>query len=105
MRTIAVAVLLMLGVGVELLACLGVMVMTSAYDRLHFTAPATTIGPLAIAAAVIIEESLSTAGVKAILIAGLLLVVNPVLTHATARAGGIRTHGDFMTLEDKEARP
>jgi multisubunit Na+/H+ antiporter MnhG subunit len=59
MRTIAVAVLLMLGVGVELLACLGVMVMTSAYDRLHFTAPATTIGPLAIAAAVIIEESLS----------------------------------------------
>jgi monovalent cation/proton antiporter MnhG/PhaG subunit len=97
----AVVTLLFFGVGVELLCCLGVMVMDNVYDRLHFTAPATTLGPCAIAGAVILEESLSQAGVKALLVAGALLVSNPVLTHATARAGRIRKHGSFLPREEE----
>ena len=98
---VAVVTLLVFGVGVELLCCLGVMVMDNVYDRLHFTAPATTLGSCAIAVAVILEESFSQAGVKALLVAFALLVSNPVLTHATARASRIRKHGSFIPREEE----
>ncbi len=92
-RQVAVAVLLTLGVGVELACCVGVLVMRDAYDKLHYTAPATTIGSLAIAAAVVVSAPLSQAAVKALLVFLALLVTNPVLTHATARAARVRQLG------------
>lgn len=95
-RSLAVAVLLTVGVGVELACCLGVLVMRGAYDKLHYTAPATTIGSLAIALAVVVEESLSQAGIKALLIFATLLAANPVLTHATARAARVRQLGRWQ---------
>jgi multicomponent Na+:H+ antiporter subunit G len=105
---ILVAALLVVGVGVTLASCVGVLVMGDAYDRLHFTAPATTIAPLAIAAAIVLEERLSAAGIKALLVALVLLVTNPVLTHATARAARIRQFGEWTIQEGervKGARP
>jgi monovalent cation/proton antiporter MnhG/PhaG subunit len=103
-REVAVALLLTLGVGVELLCCVGVLVMRDAYDKLHYTAPATTVGSLAIAAAVVVDESLSQAGVKALLIFVALLVTNPVLTHATARAARVRQLGAWRA-EPEPPRP
>jgi monovalent cation/proton antiporter MnhG/PhaG subunit len=88
--SIAVVVLLVLGVAVELACCLGVLVMDDAYDKLHYLGPAAIVGPLAVAAAVVVRESLSQAGIKALLTAGLLIVASPVLSHATARALYIR---------------
>jgi monovalent cation/proton antiporter MnhG/PhaG subunit len=88
--SVAVVVLLTFGVTVELACCLGVLVMSDAYDKLHYLGPAAIVGPLAIAAAVVVRESLSQAGVKALLVAALLMVASPVLTHATARALYIR---------------
>jgi monovalent cation/proton antiporter MnhG/PhaG subunit len=88
--SIAVAVLLTFGVGVELACCVGVLVMDDAYDKLHYLGPAAIVGPLAIAAAVVVREALSQAGIKALLTAGLLIVASPVLSHATARAFYIR---------------
>ncbi|HEX6675806.1 MAG TPA: monovalent cation/H(+) antiporter subunit G [Actinomycetes bacterium] len=92
-RQVAVAVLLTLGVGVELVCCVGVLVMRDAYDKLHYTAPATTVGSLAVAAAVVVSESFSQVGIKALLVFVALLVTNPVLTHATARAARVRQLG------------
>jgi len=88
--SIAVVVLLVFGVAVELACCLGVLVMDGAYNKLHFLGPAAIVGPLAIAAAVVVQESFSQAGIKALLTAGLLIVASPVLSHATARALYIR---------------
>jgi multicomponent Na+:H+ antiporter subunit G len=99
---LAVAVLLVAGVGVTLFSCVGVLAMRDAYDRLHYTAPATTIAPVAIAAAVVLEERLSAAGIKALLVALVLLVTNPVLTHATARAARIRQFGEWTVQETGE---
>ena len=87
---IVVAALLTLGVGVELLCCIGVLVMEDAYDKLHYLGPAAIVGPAAIAAAIVIHESFSPAGIKALLTAGLLAVASPVMSHATARALYIR---------------
>ena len=87
---IIVNLLLVFGVAVELICCLGVLVMHDAYDKLHYLGPAAIVGPLAIAAAVVVRESFSQAGIKALLTAALLIVASPVMSHATARALYIR---------------
>jgi multicomponent Na+:H+ antiporter subunit G len=106
-RDVIVALLLAIGVATTLMSCLGVLVMRDALDRLHFTAPASTVAPVAFAAAVLVEEPLSSAGVKAVLAALLLIVTTPVLTHATARAARVRAHGRWKVLpeEIEEAEP
>jgi monovalent cation/proton antiporter MnhG/PhaG subunit len=88
-------VLLALGVAIELVACLGVLVMRDVYDRLHYTGPASTLGPAAIGAAVLVREGFSQAGFKVLLVAALLAFLNPILVHATARSARIREHGSW----------
>jgi monovalent cation/proton antiporter MnhG/PhaG subunit len=88
--SIVVAVLLGAGVAIELACCVGVLVMEDAYDKLHYLGPAAIVGPLVIAAAVVVRESFSQAGIKSLLTAGLLIIASPVLSHATARALYIR---------------
>jgi multisubunit Na+/H+ antiporter MnhG subunit len=61
-----------------------VLLMRDALDRLHF-AGAVTPAVLCVAAAVLVENSASLIGSKAIAIAAFTLVASPVLTHATAR--------------------
>jgi monovalent cation/proton antiporter MnhG/PhaG subunit len=103
---VAVAVLLGLGVGSALLSAVGLLATRNPYDQLHFTGPATVIGPVAIAAAVLVEEPLSSAGVKAVLIALVMLATGPVLIHATARAARVRERGRWVVhsqeIEQKE---
>ena len=100
---LAVAALLALGVAVTWLSCLGVLLMRDPYDRLHYTAPASVLAPVLIAAAVVVTEGLSAAGVKALLVAFVLVATNPVLGHATARAARIREHGQW-TITDAERK-
>jgi multisubunit Na+/H+ antiporter MnhG subunit len=62
------------------------LAMRTTFDRLHYTGPASVLGPIVLAGAVVCREALSTAGIKAVLIAAVLLLTGPVLTHANARA-------------------
>jgi len=101
--SIAVALLLGFGVAVELACCIGVLVMDDAFDKLHYLGPATIVGPVAVAAAVVVRESLSQAGIKAILAVALLVVASPVLSHATARALYIRRRDHIE--DDGRGRP
>jgi multicomponent Na+:H+ antiporter subunit G len=100
-RAIVAAALLVLGVGIELGCCVGVLVMRGVYDKLHYTAPASTLGVFAIAGAVLLRESVGGYGLKTILIALVLFVTNPILTHAIARAARIRQFGAW-TVQDQE---
>jgi multicomponent Na+:H+ antiporter subunit G len=78
----------------------GVLVAHDVYDRLHFIGPAGIFGPVAFALAVVIDEGpLSQAGLKSTLVAVILLVLSPVLVHATARAAYVREHGK-LAAED-----
>jgi monovalent cation/proton antiporter MnhG/PhaG subunit len=101
-RVAASIALLVLGVGIELACCVGVLVMRGVYDKLHYTAPATTLGAFAIAGAVVLRTPLAQFGLKALLVATALLVTNAVLTHATARAARIRRFGAWTIREDEE---
>jgi multisubunit Na+/H+ antiporter MnhG subunit len=99
---VLVAALVGLAVLVSVLSCVGVLMASDAYDALHYTAPASVVSPVLIAVAVVIEEGIgSQAGIKSIVVALLLVVLNTVLVHATARAARIRKRGRW-TLEPAE---
>ncbi|MGN6254797.1 MAG: cation:proton antiporter [Solirubrobacterales bacterium] len=94
MRTALVVALLALGVGLQLLACLGLVVMRDTFARLHYLG-AGSFGLVAIAAAIFVEEPFSMIGEKAVLVAVFLLVTGPVLVHVTARSARSRRLGDW----------
>ncbi len=98
---VLVAVLLVLGVALELFCALGVMVMRGALARLHYTGPAS-VGALAIAVAILIHEGFSLIANKALLIAAFLLLTTPVLAHVTARAARIRERGELDSPAPEE---
>jgi multisubunit Na+/H+ antiporter MnhG subunit len=85
MRDTIASALLLAGVAVELLACAGVMLMRDALDRLHYTG-AGALAALLVAAAVVVRDSFSLIGNKAIVVALLVLLTAPVLMHYTAQA-------------------
>jgi len=93
-RDAIAGVLLFAGVGIVLVCALGVVVMRDALDRLHCLS-AASFGVLLMAVAIVVEESFSLIGNKALATAVLLLLTGPVLAHATARTIRIRRHGDW----------
>jgi monovalent cation/proton antiporter MnhG/PhaG subunit len=100
-RTALVIVLLALGVGLQLLSCLGLLAMRDTYARLHYLA-ASSFGVLAIAAAIFVEEPFSMIGEKALLAAVFLLATGPVLVHVTARTARTRRHGGWAIRDDEK---
>jgi multicomponent Na+:H+ antiporter subunit G len=107
---VVAAVLLGLGVVVTVISCVGVLAMPNVFDRLHYTAPVTTLGAFAISLAVVVEEGWFAASVKSMLVFVLLVLTNPVLSHATARAARIRQFGHWVALraervDEPEAAP
>ena len=85
MREAIVVVLVAAGLALELLACAGVIAMRDAYDRLHYTGPGV-LGVLLVCAGVLVQESFSLIGWRALFVGAFALVSSPVLVHVTARA-------------------
>ncbi len=83
--TVAVDVLLGLGLAAETVCCVGVVLAVGALNRLHYAGAASTLGPVFFAAAVLVAQGLSGAGVLTLLTVGFLLISGPVLVTATAR--------------------
>jgi multisubunit Na+/H+ antiporter MnhG subunit len=98
---VTVYVLVALGVAVELAACVGLVAMRNAIDRIHYAGAGTVVGPALIAAAVCVEEGLfTTNGLNAVVVALLLALLGAALATATARAIRLRDRG---TLESTPA--
>jgi multisubunit Na+/H+ antiporter MnhG subunit len=100
-RHICVIVLLVAGVGVQAICCLGLVVFRDALDRLH-CAGAVGFGAALIAAAVVVQDSFSLIGNKAAALGLVLLFANPVLVHVTARTARARARGDWRLQPDEE---
>jgi monovalent cation/proton antiporter MnhG/PhaG subunit len=84
--SVAVDVLLAIGVTLELLCCVGVAVMRTTFDRMHYAAAGTTVPAFFVLAAVLVREHLSSGGLDAIAAVGIMFLLNPILITATARA-------------------
>jgi multisubunit Na+/H+ antiporter MnhG subunit len=88
---IAVHVLVWTAVASELVCCVGVLAARDAFARLHYAAAASTLGPSLVAAAIAVEEGIrSTAFAAALVVAVFLVLGNPAVTIATARAARAR---------------
>jgi multisubunit Na+/H+ antiporter MnhG subunit len=93
-RAVVAVILLIAGGLLELIAVLGICVMRDAYDRLHYPALAA-FGALLIAVAVVVRESFSLIGDKALLVGVILVLSGPVLVQTTVRSLLVREHGDW----------
>lgn len=101
-KDIVIWALLAIGVAGFLLSAAGLLLIRDFYEQVHFLAPSSLLGAVAIPAAVAVHEGLSQAGAKAILIGVLLFWANPVLSHATMRAGRIRRKRQWPPTEDED---
>jgi monovalent cation/proton antiporter MnhG/PhaG subunit len=102
---IVTTVFLIIGVVLELFAVLGVVVMRNVFDRLHYVGLAG-YGALLIAVAILVRESWSLIGDKALATALVLVLVGPLLVHTTARSFRTRERGDWREgiERDKEGK-
>jgi multisubunit Na+/H+ antiporter MnhG subunit len=87
-------VLLIAGAALELFAVLGLVVMRDVYDRLHYVGLAG-YGALSIGIAILVRESFSLIGDKALATGIVLLIIGPVLVHTTVRSFRTREAGDW----------
>ena len=95
-------VLLVAGALIELFAVLGVTVMRDVYDRLHYVGLAG-YGALLIGISILVRESWSLIGDKALATGAVLVVIGPVLVHTTARSFRTRKRGDWREGIEQEA--
>jgi multisubunit Na+/H+ antiporter MnhG subunit len=99
---VAVWALLAAAAAVVVACSIGVAVMPGVYTRLHFTGPAAVLAPAAVAAAVVIREGVGSSSAAALLVALTLIVTNPILVHATARAVRIHESAGEWRLRPRE---
>jgi multisubunit Na+/H+ antiporter MnhG subunit len=97
--TVGVA-LLIAGGTLELVAVLGLCVMRDVYDRLHYVGLAG-FGGFVITLAVLVRESFSLIGDKALLVGVVLILAGPVLVQTTVRSLLIREFGDWRAKTRK----
>jgi multisubunit Na+/H+ antiporter MnhG subunit len=70
--------------------------LRNAYDRLHCLGLAS-YGAFLVACAILVRESFSLIGDKALLTGLVLVLFGPLLAHTTARSLRIREHGDWRS--------
>ena len=85
-----VLVLILAAALIALVSSVGLMVMRDPFQRLHFIAPPATLSAAFVTVAVAIGSRDPQATFKAGMVAALLLAINGVVTHATARAARAR---------------
>lgn len=95
-------VLLVIGVVLELFAVLGVTVMRDVYDRLHYVGLAG-YGALLIGISILVRESWSLIGDKALATGAVLVLIGPIVVHTTVRSFRTRDRGDWREGIEQEA--
>ncbi len=87
MKDTVVIVLCCLGLFSSLTGAVGLIRMPDVYSRIQCSSKTITMGALPILLAVVVEEGwVSVFSSRAVLVALLLLIVNPTASHALARA-------------------
>lgn len=91
----AVNVCLAITVVMTAIPCWALLLFNDVFDRLHYLSIVTTIGTFSLLIAVVIKKGWGQATVKTILVFFVLLLINAVLSHATARAARVRELGHW----------
>lgn len=87
MREVAVIVLCGIGFAFTLSGAIGIVRMPDVYSRIQCSSKTVTMGALPVLVALAVGAGpVSTYGSRALIVAALLLIVNPAASHALARA-------------------
>ena len=87
MKDVVVVVLALTGLFFSLSGAVGLVRMPDLYCRIQCSSKNVTMGALPLLLAVVVEKGvLSAYGSRALLVAFLLFVINPLAAHALARA-------------------
>lgn len=98
---IAVYVFLGICVLLSVISCWALVLFKDAFERMHYLSAITTISTFSLLVAVTVKEGWGQATIKTILAFVVLLLINAVVTHATARAARVRMHGNWPpTVEE-----
>lgn len=101
---LAIPIFVWIGVVITALSCLSLVLSIELLDRLHFMAPVANVGAVAILIAIVLQEGWGQALVKMLLICAVLIIMNAVLAHATARAARVREFGSWTPRPDEHIR-
>ena len=100
-QQVVIDVLLGLAAVVAVGSVVGLIAARDDLDRLHYLAPVSVVSPVLVAAAVVAREAFDSRAIKALLVAAAFVVLNPVLSQATARAQRVRERGDWRPTPDE----
>jgi multisubunit Na+/H+ antiporter MnhG subunit len=103
-RTVVAVVLLIAGGLLEMIAVVGLCAMRDVYDRLHYVGVAG-FGAFLVGVAIVVRESFSLIGDKALLVGVILVLAGPVLVQTTVRSLLIRELGDWRTRAREPSEP
>ena len=103
-RDLLVDFLLAFGVGAQLACAIGVAVMRTVFDRLHYAGAATTVGPFLILIALLVRTGFTSQGLEAIAAVAILFLANPAVINATARAARRMDYGGVTALPEEKGR-
>jgi monovalent cation/proton antiporter MnhG/PhaG subunit len=101
-KALAIDVLVSVAVVLTLLSCLGMLRMRHAYQQMHFLAPPASLSAALITIAIFLQNGSKPESYKAVFITLVLLVLNSVVTHATARAFRIRDAEQWRAFPGEE---
>jgi multicomponent Na+:H+ antiporter subunit G len=86
-RDAVVLTLALIGLGFSLSGALGIVRMPDVYTRVQCSSKNVTMGTLPLLLAVVVDKGVvSSYGSRALLVAVLVLVINPIAAHALTRA-------------------
>jgi multisubunit Na+/H+ antiporter MnhG subunit len=103
-REITTDVFLWIAVVTAALAACALPLSTEFFDRLHYMAPVADVSAVCLLVAVVLQEGWGQAAVKMIFICIVLILMNAVLAHVTARAARVRNLGHWTPQPDEQIR-
>ena len=92
--SIAIQVLVYAAVIIALMSSWLMLRMKDEYQMMHFMSPPASLSAILITVAIFLQNGRKPEGFKALFIVMVLLMMNSVVTHATARAFRIRESRD-----------
>lgn len=89
-REVVVVACLVLAVAIVAASSIGILVMPSAYDKLHFITPAAVVAPVLVVIAIFVWMGLSENTGDSVIALVFMVAAGPFLAHATLRAIKVR---------------
>jgi multisubunit Na+/H+ antiporter MnhG subunit len=98
--TVAIQVLVYVAVGVALLSSWLMLRMKDEYQMMHFMSPPASVSVILVTLAIFLQRGRKAESFKAVFITIVMLMMNSVVTHATARAFRIRESGKLWRPQE-----